>query len=99
MKGEWKGEDPYGPVCEEIHLLMLKKSGYYGNPDQGPLNNAMGVSEDGIEPWRYQLARIGEKCRRLRGEAGKDRAMVLDTLRDIAGHAVVALACMNAEKK
>jgi hypothetical protein len=70
---------------------MLRKSGYYGNPDDGPLSNALGVARDGIEPWRYQLARIGEKCRRLRGPL---RTIdIRKTLADIAGHAVVAIAC------
>lgn len=76
---------------------MLKKSGYYGNPDDGPLCNALGVRHDGIEPWRYQVARIGEKCRRLRGSAAADGQLLRETLIDIAGHAVVALACLNHE--
>ncbi|NBT75745.1 MAG: hypothetical protein EBT15_07225 [Betaproteobacteria bacterium] len=78
---------------------MLRKSRYYGNPDHGPLHNALGVAEDGIEPWRYQLARIGEKCRRLRGDAQHDGQLLRDTLIDIAGHAVVALACLNHEER
>lgn len=96
--GKWNGDDPYKVVCDTIHQLMLRKSGYYGNPDDGPLSNALGVSQDGIEPWRYQLARIGEKCRRLRGEAQYDGHLLEETLIDIAGHAVVALACLNAQK-
>ncbi len=96
---EWTGEDPYKPICDQIHELMLRKSGYYGNPDDGPLCNALGVAEDGIEPWRYQLARIGEKCRRLRGLAQQNPEVVADTLRDIAGHAIVALACLARQNK
>ena len=96
---EWTGDDPYAAVVHEIHSLMLSKSGYYGNPDDGPLSNALGVALDGIEPWRYQLARIGEKCRRLRGKAQHDPNLIRATLTDIAGHAVVALACMAQEKK
>ena len=96
---EWIGADPYKPVCDEVHELMLRKSGYYGNPDDGPLCNAMGVAEDGIEPWRYQLARIGEKLRRLRGLAQNNPEVVRDTIRDIAGHAIVALACLAQPKK
>lgn len=96
---EWHGDDPYKEVTDLIHDLMLRKSGYYGNPDDGPLCNALGVAEDGIEPWRYQLARIGEKCRRLRGSAQHDGHLLRETLIDIAGHAVVALACLNHERK
>jgi hypothetical protein len=96
---EWTGEDPYKPVCDVIHQLMLRKSGYYGNPDDGPLCNAMGVAQDGIEPWRYQLARIGEKCRRLRGAAQNNPDIVRETLQDIAGHAIVALACIAEQNK
>lgn len=95
--GGWRGEDPYKEVTDTIHRLMLRKSGYYGNPDAGPLCNALGVEQDGIEPWRYQLARIGEKCRRLRGEAQYDEQLLRETLIDIAGHAVVAVACLNAK--
>ena len=41
----------------------------------------------------YQLARIGEKCRRLRGMIGTDRTLAIrETLADIAGHAIVAIA-------
>jgi hypothetical protein len=94
----WNGDDPYKEVTDLIHSLMLRKSGYYGNPDDGPLCNALGVEEDGIEPWRYQLARIGEKCRRLRGDAQHDEQLLRETLIDIAGHAVVAVACLNAQK-
>ena len=98
--GEWNGDDPYKEVIDAIHRLMLKKSDYYGNPDDGPLHNALGVEEDGIEPWRYQLARIGEKIRRLRGKAQHNGQLLRDTLTDIAGHAVLALACLNnLEKK
>lgn len=95
--GGWRGDDPYKEVTDTIHRLMLRKSGYYGNPDAGPLCNALGVEQDGIEPWRYQLARIGEKCRRLRGEAQYDEQLLRETLIDIAGHAVVAVACLNAK--
>ncbi len=97
--GEWNGDDPYKEVTDTIHRLMLRKSGYYGNPDSGPLHNALGVQEDGIEPWRYQLARIGEKCRRLRGEAQFDGHLLRETLIDIAGHAVVALACLAHQER
>lgn len=96
--GGWRGDDPYKEVTDTIHRLMLRKSGYYGNPDSGPLCNALGVEQDGIEPWRYQLARIGEKCRRLRGDAQYDEQLLRETLIDIAGHAVVAVACLNAKK-
>lgn len=97
---EWQpGEDPYKFLCITLHNLLLRKSGYYGNPERGPLSNALGVKEDGIEPWRYQLARIGEKCRRLRGSASNDPSLVWDTLLDIAGHAVVALACVRESGK
>ena len=86
-------DDPYLPICIELWRLLSRKRGYYGCPEESPLENALGVAEDGIEPWVYQLARIGEKCRRLRGMIGSDRTIAIrETLADIAGHAVVALA-------
>ena len=92
-----KHGDPYLPVCEHLHSLLSRKRGYYGCPTDGPLANALGVAEDGIEPWVYQLARIGEKCRRLRGDARNQDTLVIETLYDIAGHAAVAIACIQAK--
>lgn len=64
----------------------------------------MGVREQGISPWVYQLARIGEKVRRLGGLQGAlvngepgSFDQVKETLKDIAGHAVVALAVLDKE--
>lgn len=86
------GKDPYQPICDELWRLLTRKRGYYGCTES-PLENALGVSEEGIEPWVYQLARIGEKCRRLRGMIGSERTMAIrETLADIAGHAIVAMA-------
>ena len=82
---------PYRPICEELHALLSRKRGYYGCTES-PLQNALGVAEDGIDPVRYQIARIGEKMRRLRGL--KDTGL-RETILDIAGHAVVALACLD----
>ena len=89
--------DPYLPICEQLHNLLSRKRGYYGCTTDGPLSNALGVAEDGIEPWVYQLARIGEKCRRLRGDARNQDTLVIETLYDIAGHAAVAIACIQAK--
>jgi hypothetical protein len=87
------GDDPYLPICNELWRLLSRKRGYYGCAEESPLENALGVAEDGIEPWVYQLARIGEKCRRLRGMIGTDRTIAIrETLADIAGHAIVAMA-------
>ena len=89
--------DPYAPVCNELWRLLSRKRGYYGCADESPLENALGVAEDGIEPWVYQLARIGEKCRRLRGMIGTERTLAIrETLADIAGHAIVAIAINDA---
>lgn len=92
--------DPYYPVCDELHALLTRKRGYYGCPDESPLANARGVKEQGVEPWVYQLARIGEKVRRCGGlrtlDSGRDAvAKIRATLMDIAGHAVVALALLD----
>ena len=96
--------DPYRPVCEALHALLTRKRGYYGCPEEGPLDNARGVQEQGIEPWIYQLARIGEKVRRAGGLhaqfgtlTNRDRvlAQVRETLMDIAGHAIVAIALLD----
>ena len=90
-------DDPYAPICNELWRLLSRKRGYYGCADESPLENALGVAEDGIEPWVYQLARIGEKCRRLRGMIGTDRTIAIrETLADIAGHAIVAMAINDA---
>lgn len=93
--------DPYRPICEELHALLTRKRGYYGCREEHPLENARGVAEQGIQPWVYQIARIGEKLRRAGGLRDGARtivnveAMVRDTLMDIAGHAVVALALLD----
>ena len=89
--------DPYRPVCEELHALLSRKRGYYGCPDESPLANARGVQDQGIEPWLYQLARIGEKVRRaggLRQTLGSTEKL-RETLLDIAGHAAVAVALLD----
>lgn len=86
-------DDPYLGLCLDLWRLLSRKRGYYGC-DQNPLENALGVAEEGIEPWVYQLARIGEKCRRLRGLMFTDRTLAIrETLFDIAGHAIVGMAC------
>lgn len=90
--------DPYREVCDKIYRLLTRKRSYYGCAEESPLSNALGVEEDGIEPWRYQLARINEKCRRLRGEAGNQDTLIIETLYDIAGHAAVGIACIHAKK-
>lgn len=90
-------DDPYLPICVELWRLLSRKRGYYGCQEESPLKNALGVAEEGIEPWVYQLARIGEKCRRLRGMIGTDRTIAIrETLADIAGHAIVAIAINDA---
>lgn len=82
--------DPYREICDELYRLLTRKRGYYGCRED-PLENALGVEEDGIPAWKYQVARVGEKTRRLRGHLSAiDRQK---TLMDIAGHAVVAIAC------
>lgn len=92
--------DPYQPVTNELHALLSRKRNYYGCPDEGPLDNAQGVEEQGIEPFVYQLARIGEKVRRCNGLIGTLGSMdaVRKTLMDIAGHAVVAVALIDKER-
>jgi hypothetical protein len=92
--------DPYWGLCTALWRLLSKKRGYYGCAEN-PLENALGVAQDGIEPWRYQAARIGEKCRRLRGlgRTLENRDLVRETLMDIAGHAIVAIACMDHETR
>ncbi len=82
--------DPYRELCDELYRLLTRKRDYYGC-GQDPLENALGVEQDGIEAWRYQAARIGEKTRRLRGPL--ETITRQKTLMDIAGHAVVAIAC------
>jgi hypothetical protein len=93
---EVKTGDPYGDICDDIHALLTRKRSYYGCPDESPLANALAVEEEGIDPIQYQMARISEKLRRLRGlyyEGTQDQ--IRETIKDIAGHAVVAIACMD----
>lgn len=87
-------DDPYWPICLALYRLLSRKRGYYGCKEN-PLSNALGVQEDGIVPWKYQIARVGEKCRRLRGTL--ETFDIRETLLDIAGHAVVGVACLNHE--
>lgn len=91
--------DPYLPICEKLHNLLSRKRGYYGCAAESPLANALGVEEDGIEAWRYQLARIGEKRRRLNGPAGEETLTIVETLFDIMGHAAVGIACVLEKEK
>ena len=86
--------EPYLSICAELSRLLSRKRGYYGCKEH-PLQNALGVEEDGISPVKYQVARVGEKCRRLRGALGT--IDIRKTLLDIAGHAVVAIACLDHE--
>jgi len=86
-------DDPYLPICVALWRLLSRKRGYYGCKDEHPLENALGVEAEGIDPWVYQLARIGEKCRRLRGMVGRGGTIAIrETLADIAGHAVLGIA-------
>ena len=62
-----------------------------------PLANALGVAEDGIDPASYQLARIGEKRRRLQGQLSLEDK--IETYLDIMGHAAVAIACLQRDSK
>lgn len=88
--------DPYWAICMELWRLLSRKRGYYGCKES-PLENALGVQEDGICPWKYQIARVGEKCRRLRGVL---RAIdIRKTVLDIAGHAVVGIAVLDHEER
>lgn len=82
--------DPYRDICDELYRLLTRKRDYYGCGSD-PLENALGVAEDGVHPVTYQVARIGEKTRRMRGPL--ETITRQKTLLDIAGHAVVAIAC------
>lgn len=84
--------DPYWKICVELWRLLSRKRGYYGCVES-PLENALGVEADGILPYKYQIARVGEKCRRLRGSLGT--ISIRKTIMDIAGHAVVGVACLD----
>lgn len=90
IRPESEPGDPYKAICDAVYALLSRKRGYYGCGED-PLENALGVADDGIDPMRYQVARIGEKVRRLR--ALRETISIEKTLLDIAGHAVVAVAC------
>ena len=86
--------DPYWSVCVGLWRLLSRKRHYY-NCWENPLANAEAVAETGIEPWKYQLARIGEKYRRLGGPL---RTIDIQrTLMDIAGHAVIGTLLAKEE--
>lgn len=87
--------DPYRAICDELYRLLTRKRSYYGCKED-PLENALGVEADGIPAWQYQAARIGEKTRRLRGPL--ETITRQKTLLDIAGHAVVAIACERRQE-
>jgi len=86
------GGDPYRPICEELHALLSRKRGYYGCLEH-PLENALASEDHGVEAWRYQAIRIAEKIRRLRGPLSA--IDIQRTLLDIAGHAVLGVACLR----
>lgn len=91
--------DPYKPVTDTLYALLTRKRNYYGCADEEPLANALAVADQGIEPWVYQLARIGEKVRRCGGLRGTvDLHAIRETLMDIAGHATVAVALLNHQE-
>lgn len=93
-------EDPWRGLCEQLYSLVNHKREYYSCREH-PLANALGVREQGITPWIYQVARIGEKVRRLRGLSRTivPQEAIRKTLMDIAGHALVAVACLDTEKE
>ena len=89
-------DDPYWEACVNLYKLLSRKRNYY-NCKEDALANAKGVEEVGIEPWKYQLARIGEKYRRLGGEMKTlDNRM---TLMDIAGHSIIAAILVSEGEK
>ena len=91
--------DPYLPISQELYRLLSRKRGYYGCDIDKPLANAQAVADDGIDPVMYQAARINEKLRRLRGlqRTFTSREKMRETLCDIAGHAIVAVALIDNE--
>lgn len=91
LQAESDSGDPYRDICVRLHELLTRKRGYYGCVSD-PLENALGVEQDGVDAVTYQVARIGEKIRRLRGPL--EAISREKTLLDIAGHAVVAVACL-----
>ena len=96
--------DPYGEVCDTLHNLLTRKRGYYGCPEEHPLENALGVADFmDVPAWMYQLGRIVEKLKRCQGLSGAivhERTKLLrETILDIAGHAVVAVAVLDHEEK
>ena len=97
---EKRNGDPYYEICGEIYKLLTRKRSYYGCPGEQPLENALSVRDDGIDPATYQMARVNEKLRRLRGlRRTLSNDKIRDTICDIAGHAIVAIACLDGEKE
>ena len=86
--------DPYWMQCVGLYRLLTRKRNYY-NCQEDPLSNAKAVKEVGIKPWTYQLARIGEKYRRLSGQL--KTIDIKKTLMDVAGHAIIGVVLLNEE--
>jgi hypothetical protein len=86
--------DPYWRQCVGLYGLLTRKRNYY-NCTEDPLANAKAVKEVGIKPWTYQLARIGEKYRRLSGQL--KTIDIKKTLMDVAGHAIIGVVLLNEE--
>jgi|TARA_B100000085_G_C18461827_1_gene479315 hypothetical protein len=80
--------------CVGLYRLLTRKRNYY-NCQEDPLSNAKAVKEVGIKPWTYQLARIGEKYRRLSGQL--KTIDIKKTLMDVAGHAIIGVVLLNEE--
>jgi len=99
-----RDNDPFPALISELGGLLSRKQNYYGC-GMDSLENALSVAEDGITPWVYQAARVREKMSRLKGLRGaivsseETYAQIRETLRDIAGHALVAIAVLEREKK
>ncbi len=93
------GGEPYYTLCLEVCRLLIDKREYYGCTPTNPLDNAQAASAWGLEPWKYQAIRIGEKIGRLKGLPNSPYGAVTirDTLMDIAGHAIIALATLDAQ--
>ena len=91
--------EPYYTLCLEVCRLLIGKREYYGCTPTNPLDNAQAASAWGLEPWKYQAIRIGEKIGRLKGLPNSPAGAVTirDTLMDIAGHAIIALATLDAQ--
>jgi hypothetical protein len=87
------GDPRFHELLAVLASMHGAKGADYGTEDD-PLANCHESAEFGVEPWRYLLARVGEKVRRLKVYARTGRLAnegVEDSLLDVAACSLLTL--------